>query len=54
MSRSVNKIILVGNVGRDPEVHETAGGSKVAHFSLATSRRCRRTAGSMSGRSGTG
>lgn len=39
MSRSVNKIILVGNVGRDPEVRETKTGSKVAHFSLATNRR---------------
>lgn len=39
MARSVNKIILVGNVGRDPEVHATANGHKVAHFSIATSRR---------------
>ena len=38
MSRSVNKLILVGNVGRDPEVHETKTGRKVAHFSLATNR----------------
>ena len=38
MSRSVNKIILVGNVGRDPEVHETKSGKRVAHFSLATNR----------------
>ena len=39
MSRSVNKIILVGNVGRDPDVRETQSGTKVAHFSLATNRR---------------
>lgn len=39
MARSVNKIILVGNVGRDPEVQATANGHKVAHFSIATSRR---------------
>ncbi len=39
MSRSVNKIILVGNIGRDPEVHETKTGKKVAHTSLATNRR---------------
>lgn len=39
MGRSVNKVILVGNVGRDPDIHETATGSRVAHLSLATSRR---------------
>jgi single-strand DNA-binding protein len=39
MSRSVNKIILVGNVGRDPDLHETQSGTRVAHFSLATNRR---------------
>lgn len=41
MSRSVNKMILVGNVGRDPEVRETGTGMKVAHVSLATNRRIR-------------
>ncbi len=39
MSRSVNKVILVGNVGRDPDVNETQNGTKVAHLSLATNRR---------------
>ena len=39
MSRSINKVILVGNVGRDPDIQSTASGTKVAHFSLATSRR---------------
>lgn len=39
MSRSVNKITLVGNVGRDPDIQETKGGTKVAHFSIATNRR---------------
>lgn len=39
MARAVNKIILVGNVGRDPEIQTTSGGKKVAHFSLATNRR---------------
>jgi single-strand DNA-binding protein len=39
MSRSINKIILVGNVGRDPDIHETQSGTKVAHLSLATNRR---------------
>jgi single-strand DNA-binding protein len=39
MSRSVNRITLIGNVGRDPEVRETQSGTKVAHFSLATNHR---------------
>ena len=42
MSRSINKVILVGNAGRDPDVHTTAGGTRVAHVSLATSRRLQR------------
>jgi single-strand DNA-binding protein len=33
---SVNKVILVGNVGRDPELRYTPGGSAVATFTLAT------------------
>jgi single-strand DNA-binding protein len=46
MSRSINKIILVGNVGRDPDVQTTSGGTRVAHLSLATSRRIPRDDGS--------
>lgn len=42
MSRSINKVILVGNVGRNPDVQTTNGGTKVAHLSLATSRRIQR------------
>jgi single-strand DNA-binding protein len=38
MSRSLNKAILIGNLGADPEVRTTAGGTRVAGFSLATSR----------------
>lgn len=45
MSRSINKIILVGNVGRDPDVQTTTSGTKVAHVSLATSRRFPRNGG---------
>ena len=35
----VNKVILVGHVGRDPELRYTAGGTAVANFTLATNRR---------------
>ncbi len=39
MSRSLNKAMLIGNVGADPEVRTTATGTRVASFSLATHRR---------------
>ena len=35
----VNKVILVGNLGRDPEVRSTPSGQPVASFTLATNRR---------------
>ena len=35
----VNKVILLGNVGRDPELKSLPSGQAVANFSLATSRR---------------
>ena len=38
MSRSLNKVTLIGNLGKDPEVRSTSGGNRVATFSLATSR----------------
>lgn len=37
MSRSVNKAILLGNVGKDPEIRYTGSGFAVATFSIATS-----------------
>ncbi|MGA8087953.1 MAG: single-stranded DNA-binding protein [Terracidiphilus sp.] len=39
MAKSVNKVILLGNVGKDPEIRATAGGAIVANFTLATSDR---------------
>ena len=38
MSRSVNKAMLIGNVGSDPDIRATASGARVAKVSLATSR----------------
>jgi single-strand DNA-binding protein len=38
VSRSLNKAILIGNLGTDPEVRSTSNGSRVATLSLATSR----------------
>lgn len=38
MSRSLNRVTLMGNLGNDPEIRTTTGGNKVAQFSLATSR----------------
>ncbi|MYJ52441.1 MAG: single-stranded DNA-binding protein, partial [Gammaproteobacteria bacterium] len=37
MARGVNKVILVGNLGRDPEVRYAPSGSAVANVTLATS-----------------
>ena len=39
MAKSVNKVILIGNLGKDPEVKYTQTGMAVAHFTLATNER---------------
>ncbi|MGZ9034650.1 MAG: single-stranded DNA-binding protein [Rhodospirillales bacterium] len=39
MAGSVNKVILVGNLGRDPEVRQMQDGTKIVHLSVATSER---------------
>ena len=38
MSRSLNKVMLIGNVGNEPEIRATSSGSRVAKISLATNR----------------
>ncbi|HLY44589.1 MAG TPA: single-stranded DNA-binding protein [Stellaceae bacterium] len=37
MAGSVNKVILVGNLGRDPEIRSTGDGTRIANLNLATS-----------------
>ena len=51
MAGSVNKVILVGNLGRDPEVRSMQSGDKVANLSVATSERWKdRNTGEMNER----
>lgn len=48
MAGSVNKVILIGNLGRDPEVRYTNDGAKIVHLAVATSERWRdRNSGEM-------
>lgn len=47
MSKSLNKVILIGNLGADPEVRTTNTGSRVATLSVATSRRWKGADGQM-------
>jgi len=39
MAKGVNKVFLLGNVGKDPEMRATQGGMVIASFSLATADR---------------
>ena len=39
MAGSINKVILIGNLGRDPEVRFSQDGTKIVNFSVATSER---------------
>jgi single-strand DNA-binding protein len=39
VSRSVNKAIIIGNLGADPEIRSISSGARVANISVATSRR---------------
>jgi single-strand DNA-binding protein len=45
MAKSVNKVILVGNIGRDPELKYTPSGTAVVSFSIATNERFKGKAG---------
>lgn len=50
MARSVNKVILVGNVGKDPEIKVASTGTSIATFSLATSDRTKDQTGTWTDR----
>jgi single-strand DNA-binding protein len=45
VSRSLNKVQLIGNLGKDPEVRSTGSGTRVATLSIATSRRWNNASG---------
>jgi single-strand DNA-binding protein len=45
MAKSVNKVILVGNVGKDPEVKYTPSGTALAKFTIATNERFKDNSG---------
>jgi single-strand DNA-binding protein len=45
LARSLNKVMLIGNLGADPEVRSTPNGGRVATISLATSRQWNNQAG---------
>ncbi len=47
MARSVNKVILIGNLGKDPELRYAPSGSAVANFSLATSEQWKDQEGNL-------
>ncbi|MGD2216835.1 MAG: single-stranded DNA-binding protein [Gemmatimonadales bacterium] len=47
MSRSVNKAIIIGNLGADPEIRTTPQGSRVTTLSVATNRRWQNRSGEM-------
>jgi single-strand DNA-binding protein len=50
MARSVNKVILVGNVGKDPEIKVASTGNSIATFSLATTDRTKDQTGTWTDR----
>lgn len=50
MPRSVNKVILVGNVGQDPDIRYTPGGVPVAKFRFATNERFKDKSGAWQDR----
>lgn len=50
MAKGVNKVFLLGNVGKDPEIRATAGGMTIASFTLATADRAKDAQGNWTDR----
>jgi single-strand DNA-binding protein len=50
MAKSVNKVFLLGNVGKDPEIRATGGGTAVATFGIATTERSKDAQGNWQDR----
>jgi len=50
MSKSVNKVILLGHIGKDPEIKGTQSGTMVVNFSLATTDRVKDQSGNWNDR----
>lgn len=50
MAKGVNKVILLGNVGKDPEIRTTPNGMTIASFSLATADRAKDQQGNWTDR----
>jgi single-strand DNA-binding protein len=50
MGKSVNKVILLGHVGKDPEIRTTSGGTLVANLSIATTDRYKDSQGAWQDR----
>lgn len=44
---SVNKVIILGNLGRDPEIKTNNNGTTIANFSIATTRKSKDTSGNL-------
>jgi len=47
VAKGINKVIVIGNVGKDPEIHNTASGNVVATFSLAVNEKWKDSNGEM-------
>jgi len=47
VAKGINKVIVIGNVGKDPEIHNTASGNVIATFSLAVNEKWKDSSGEI-------